>query len=90
MSDHILIAQKIDEILWFDWDPIGVNDYTEARDEYRSYVPEIYDLKISGADREMIAERLYKIEAERIGLNGDRERCRVIADKIIELPGGIF
>ncbi len=62
MNDHILIAQKIDEILWFDWDPIGVNDYPEARDEYRSYVPEIYDLKILGADRALIAERLLKIE----------------------------
>jgi hypothetical protein len=30
----------IDEILWNDWDPIGVNEYGEdARDEYQSYLP---------------------------------------------------
>lgn len=90
MSDHILIAQKIDEILWLDWDPVGINDNPQARDEYKSYVLDIYDFKITCVDRNAIAERLFKIETERISLNGNRERCRVIADKIIEFPGGIF
>ena len=33
------LYKRIDEILWEDWDPIGVNDVEEARDEYQSYLP---------------------------------------------------
>lgn len=34
-EEQILIYKRIDEILWFDWDPIGVNQIEEARDEYQ-------------------------------------------------------
>ena len=50
-----LLYRKIDEILWFDWDPIGVNDIA-PKDEYRSYLPEIYRLKKSGANNKEIAK----------------------------------
>ena len=34
------IHRTISEILWIDWDPIGINDLA-PRDEYDDYVPEI-------------------------------------------------
>jgi len=37
-AKEFLIYRKIDEILWFDWDPIGISDVDDARDEYESYV----------------------------------------------------
>ncbi len=74
----------IDEILWNDWDPIGVNEYEEdARDEYHSYLPQIFKLKIDNAGKELIAQHLLKIETERMGLPGNIEKCRVVAQKII-------
>jgi len=78
-----LLYRKIDEILWFDWDPIGVNDIA-PRDEYQSYVPEIFALTKSRANREEIAKQLLKFEIENMGMPGTFENCLAIADKIIQ------
>jgi len=75
---------EIDEILWNDWDPIGVNDIA-PRDEYQSYVSTIYKLKTTGADKETIAKTLHEIETVTIGVSGNIERCRQVANKIFSL-----
>lgn len=81
-AKDILLYKKIDDILWLDWDPIGIND-DAPRDEYQGYVPEIFNLKKSGADRIEIAKRLLKLETENMGMGGTLENCLLIADKII-------
>lgn len=81
---HKELYLAIDEILWNDWDPIGVND-SAPRDEYQGYIPDIFNLKLKGADRETIAKKLYEIETDRIGVSGNIEHCRTVAGKIIEL-----
>lgn len=48
-SEQKELYTAIDEILWNDWDPIGVSDIA-PRDEYQSYTPTIFSLKINGAD----------------------------------------
>jgi len=78
------LYEAIDLILWNDWDPIGINDIA-PRDEYQSYTPTIFELKTSGADSETIAKALYKIETEIIGVLGNIDQCRQVADKIINL-----
>jgi hypothetical protein len=77
--------QLIDEILWNDWDPIGVNDVPEARDEYHSYLSKVLDLKMIGADCETIAQYLFQIETSSMGLNGNLENCRRVSQNIISL-----
>lgn len=90
LKDNLSVARdfflykKIDDILWFDWDPIGINNIA-PRDEYQSYVPEIYGLVMSKASREEIANRLYKLETEKIGMSGTFENCLKIADKILKV-----
>lgn len=83
MKKDSLLYKMIDDILWTDWDPIGVNDIA-PRDEYRSYVPEILSLVKSGAVKEEIANRLYKLEKDNMGMFGSREHCITVANKIIE------
>jgi len=78
-----LLHKKIDDILWSDWHPIGVNDVDDARTEYQSYVPEILDLVISGANHMEIANRLFQLEIENMGLIGSMEHCIAVADKIL-------
>jgi len=82
-----ILYQQIDEILWYEWDPIGVNVYEEARDEYCSYLPQIFSLKIHGADEETIATALFKIETQTMCLLGNLEHCREIAAKIVVCNG---
>lgn len=79
------LSDKIDEILWLEWDPIDVNDVEDARDEYSSYVTKLYSLKMQGADRQTIAAALFEIETKRMCLIGDMEHCDKIAGRIIEL-----
>ncbi|MDR6943449.1 hypothetical protein [Mucilaginibacter pocheonensis] len=84
-AKEFLIYRKIDEILWFDWDPIGLSGIDEARGEYERYVPEIFNLKKANSGREQIAMCLHKIETARMGLSGTFENCLSAADKIISL-----
>ncbi|WP_448606843.1 hypothetical protein [Paenimyroides ceti] len=83
VADDFLLYKKIDNILWFDWDPIAVNDIA-PRDEYQSYVPEIFRLVKAKSDRQEIANRLYKLETENMGMSGTIENCLTIADKILK------
>lgn len=89
LKENILTAKdflsfkKIDDILWLDWDPIGINDIA-PRDEYQRYVPEIFKLLKANADRQEIANRLLKLETVVIGMSGPLERCLIIADKILK------
>jgi hypothetical protein len=52
------LYQAIDEILWRDWDPIGVFGIDGARDEYQMYLPQVYQLALEG-DRAKIADYLF-------------------------------
>ena len=78
------IYELIDQILWKDWDPIGVNDIEEVRDEYQSYTGHIFSLTINGADKLKIAEYLYKLETINMGITGNKKHCEEIAQKIID------
>jgi len=78
------LYEAIDLILWSDWDPIGINDIA-PRDEYKSYTPTIFKLITNGSDKETIAKTLHEIETVTIGVMGDIEHCRQVADKIINL-----
>ena len=79
------LYKAIDEILWKDWDPIGVNDIEDVRDEYQGYTPLILKLVKSKSDSTKIAEKLYEIETELIGLSGNYENCLKVAEKINNL-----
>jgi hypothetical protein len=81
---HKELYQSIDEILWNDWDPLGVNAIT-PRDKYQNYTPTILNLKIKQADKETIARKLFEIETQTMGMLGDIHRCRNVADKIVKL-----
>ena len=63
------VKQEISRILWEVWDPIGVNTYPQARDEYDSYVNEIFILLVDGASDEAISKRLLHIASETMGLS---------------------
>ena len=78
------IQESIRRILFEDWDPIGIND-SAPDDEYDSYVGGIYRLLVSGASEHQIIERLYQLETTSMGLSGDRERLKSVAEKLLKL-----
>jgi hypothetical protein len=67
------------------WDPIGVSDVPEARDEYASYLPQVFALVRDGADHEKVARFLLSVETQQMGLpgaaDGAREAARILGGK---------
>jgi hypothetical protein len=58
-TQHSKLYKAIDEILWKDWDPIGVSKMEDwPTDEYQSYVPNTYNMVISNANRTDIAKKI--------------------------------
>lgn len=80
------LFNEIDKILWEDWDPIGVNDIEEARDEYQSYTPHIFSLVIQGADKVKIKKHLSQLEKNDMGFgSSNNENIEKVVDKILNL-----
>ena len=84
IPEQIKLYKSIDEILWFDWDPIGINKIG-IRDEYNSYLPQVYQLKVFGATEMEIAKYLNEVVTERMGMESNMEFNKKIAEKIIAL-----
>lgn len=85
-AEQIKIYKDIDGILWNDWDPINVKAFGDwPDDEYRSYVPEIFSLKISNASIETIAHKLFEIQSKRMEIDIGYENCKHVAEKISKL-----
>ena len=80
------LYKKINDILWEEWDPINLNKDPEwPKDEYESYVPQIYTLLSNGADEKVIGSVLNKIADKTMGMAEPREHSTGIAAKIIAL-----
>ena len=81
-AKDLITYKKIDDILWNDWDPIGINDVA-PRDEYSGYVTGIFKLKKEGADRIKIGKRLLELETNSMGMPSNLDECLIVADKIL-------
>jgi hypothetical protein len=79
---ELALYKAIDEILWRDWDPIGISGVDGARDEYQMYLPQVYQLALAG-DRAKIADYLFTVAVERMGLTTQRNQHLAAADKIL-------
>ncbi|GGY88030.1 hypothetical protein GCM10007388_21810 [Pseudoduganella plicata] len=72
--------RRVDEVLYYLWDPIGVSAVPSARDEYRSYVPQVVTLLEDDASAERVASYLNGVVTRRMGLTGNIEATlRVVA-----------
>ncbi len=77
------LYQKVDDMLWHDWDPLGVNEIA-PRDEYQDYTPTIFNLVKNNVDSEIIAQKLFELETQKMGLFGNIHHCRQVAQKILK------
>ncbi len=78
----IALYKKVDEILWNDWDPIGVKP--DSRGEYYGYLPMVFRLVKANVSEGEITAHLYGKETGHMGLDGSIERCRRVAAKLLE------
>jgi hypothetical protein len=69
------LRRRVDEVLYYVWDPIGVSDEPFARAEYDSYVPKVLELLVSQNDPAPISAYLADIVNTRMGLSPSIQRC---------------
>lgn len=66
-----------------EWDPIGVQQWPEAHDEYDSYVGGVCRLLLSGADADKIRAHLAHHETVNMGLSQTSENLDAVARKLL-------
>lgn len=79
-----LIA-AVRKVLWVTWDPIGVNQFDEANDEYDAYAPGLAALLTSGCDRYKLRQRLAHHETVDMGLFAASPSIDAAVDELLAL-----
>ena len=81
---------RIDEILFYRWDPIGFADSTGPRDEYSMYVHTIFKMMLKGASAQKLAKHLTMISSEWMGRPKNKKRDKEVATLIHSVVNELF
>ena len=80
------IQDSIRQVLFRDWDPIGVNDNPQLVDEYDSYIAPVYRILSGSRSEDDLIECLYRTEHDQIGTGCESlEQLRPVARKLLAL-----
>ena len=79
------IQDSIRQILYCEWDPIGVSGSAPG-DEYDSYIAPVYRILAGTRSEQELIEFLFRTERDTIGLSCESpEELRPIARRLLEL-----
>ena len=78
------LYRRTDEILHYLWDPIGVSDTPQARDEYHGYLPRVFAHILDGSSKSLIVKYLSEVESSSMGMSSNKERNEQVADMLLE------
>ncbi|MDU6412119.1 MAG: hypothetical protein E6560_14300 [Yersiniaceae bacterium] len=84
MMNNEMLYKAVKSILLNEWDPIGINEFEEAHDEYDAYIPPICNML---AQRKSTAEiyTYLRWAIDAMGLDGDEVAERAVAEKLATL-----
>ena len=85
LPKQLELYRGIDEILWSDWDPIGINLLSSNRSEYQSYIPVIFSMVLKNASSLELEQYLDDVVKNRMGLRSSKKSNKPVADKIVAL-----
>ena len=78
------LRRRVDEVLYYVWDPIGVSDEPRARDEYDTYAGKAFALLVGGESDGAISEYLQAVAKDQMGLPPNKPRCDEVAQLLLE------
>ncbi|MGE3166369.1 MAG: hypothetical protein AB7O52_15800 [Planctomycetota bacterium] len=85
LAPHELkLYKRCGEVLYYIWDPIGVAGAPGARDEYESYLPQVFKLLRDGEGENQIVDYLVSVETDSMGLSPNRDRAKNAAAVLLE------
>ena len=81
---HLLA--RIDEIMFYKWDPFHLSDCNWPRYEYEHHVPEVFRLALESTSPHPIAEHLTRVSTDFMGeVFVDKERDLAVAELIFSI-----
>lgn len=83
------LYKRIDEILFYKWDPIGISDSDCPRDEYQSYLPRVFAHAMDYDSPEPLAKYLGIVATENMWLSSAKDHDLKIAKLIFEIKDGL-
>jgi hypothetical protein len=84
------LYRRVDEVLYYVWDPIGVAHSPVARDEYQGYLPKVFAMLQEGADASSVARYLDAVATERMGLQENGEHSKHVAELLLDWKTKIY
>ena len=63
------MLNQIRELLWLEWDPIGVNTSAVGTDEYDVYAKHVHKMLLAGRDQVAISQYLERAALVDIGVS---------------------
>jgi len=78
------LYRRVDEILFYLWDPIGVCDIPMARDEYQSYLPQVFKLLLNDSKDHEVSAYLIKVESGSMGMSANSKKALEVSRLLIE------
>ena len=83
-DSELELYRRVDEVLYYVWDPIGVSSHPAARDEYQRYLPTVFSMLQAGADALPIAAFLDKTATESMGLAANPKHSERVAELLLD------
>ena len=83
------LYQRLDEVVHYIWDPIGISNFPDARTEYHSYLPEIY-ARVKVGKKEAILDYMEWVVCERMGMSFDKNSAGRAAEIMIQWKNKII
>lgn len=78
------IENEIRDILFDEWDPIGIND-SGPRDEYDNYIGRVYRFLNEGKDVEFLAKHLLNLEVGSMHCTTTEAHRKMVARRLLDI-----
>lgn len=78
------LCQRIDEALYYVWDPMNLARDPAAREEYLEFVPELFQLLVGEVEAPVLLEFLVQTESDFLGLAPRPSHARRVADLLLD------
>lgn len=89
-DSELELYRRVDEVLYYVWDPIGVAYSPAARDEYHGYLSKVFTMLQEEMDATPIAAYLDRVASESMGLNANPEHSKRVAELLFDWKSEIF
>ena len=74
------LIKRINKVLFCVWDPVGVYTEPEARDEYDSYVPQVFSLLKQSNPSENLKKYLFDIAKKEIASEVTEDNLKEVVE----------